>query len=214
VELLARLIDHCVDVIDVAAAGLMLVTPDGQLQVMAASSETIRAIEVFEAEIAEGPCIDCFRRGEPVLNSPLSDPLRWPRFSARATAAGFRSAHALPLRLRDKTIGALNMFHVGEGRMSDADGAAAQALADVATIAILQHRAARDAALLNQRLRDALNSRIVIEQAKGVVSEGAGVDMQQAFVRLRRHARNHNLLLADLAQAVSTKALPVSALDV
>lgn len=215
VELLALLIERCVDVLDVAAAGLLLAGPDGVLQVMAASSEPMRLVELFEQQSDEGPCVDCFRTGQVVLNCPLDERTarRWPRFTPLAAAAGFRSAHAVPLRLRDKTIGALNMFHIGDDRMSDADAAAAQALADVATIAILQHRAVRDARVLNERLREALNTRVVMEQAKGVVAERAGIDMQEAFGRLRRHARNHNLLLADLAQQISSKALPVSALD-
>jgi len=117
------------------------------------------------------------------------------------------------MRLRGHTIGALNMFRVDEGQMRDADVIAAQALADVATIAILQHRAAVSAQVLNDQLTQALNTRIVIEQAKGVVAERADLDMEQAFVRLRKHARNHNLRLTDVAVAITTKVLPVTSLD-
>jgi GAF domain-containing protein len=138
---------------------------------------------------------------------------RSPRFAPKAVDAGFRSVHALPMRLRGHSIGALNLFRSDEGQLDEADVVAAQALADVATIAILAHRAALDAQVRNEQLTHALNTRIVIEQAKGVVAERAGLDMEQAFTRLRRHARNHNLRLTDLAHAVSTKALSVSALD-
>jgi len=214
VELLTLLADRCVDVIDVAAAGLMLVSADGSLRVVASSSEAVRVLEVFEAQAAEGPCVDCFRSGQPIVNHPLVEADgRWPRFGPKAVEAGFRSVHALPMRLRGKTIGALNLFRVDAGRIGDADVVAAQALADVATISILAQGAAADAQVLTEQLSQALNTRIVIEQAKGVVAERAGVDMEAAFKRLRGHARNHRLLLTDVARAVSTKALPVTALD-
>ena len=214
VDLLTLLADRCVEVVDAAAAGLMLASADGELRVIASSSDAMRVLEVFEAQADEGPCIDCYRSGKPVVNHKLDEKdSRWPRFAPKAVEAGFRSAHALPMRLRGRSIGALNLFRVDEGVMDAADVVAAQALADVATITILQHRAARDAQILNEQLTQALNTRIVIEQAKGVVAERAELDMEQAFTRLRRYARNHNLRLTDVAQAVSTKALPVSSLD-
>jgi len=210
VELLTLLADRCVEVTDVAAAGLMLASPDGTLRVLASSSEAIRVLEVFEAQTDEGPCVDCFHSGQPVVNLSLD---RWPRFGPKAIEAGFRSVHALPMRLRGKTIGALNLFGADEGLLGDSDVMAAQALADVATISILARNAAADSQTMNQQLSQALNTRIVIEQAKGVVAERAGVDMEQAFRRLRGHARNHNLLLTDVAHAISSKALPVASLD-
>lgn len=214
VELLTLLAHRCVDVLDVAAAGLMLVAPDGDLRVVASSSETARVLELFEVQSDEGPCVDCFRTGQPILNVALGDVgARWPHFGPKAVDAGFGSVHALPMRLRDQTIGALNLYCIGDRPMEETDLAAAQALADVATIAILQHRTVRNAQLLNEQLTEALNTRIVIEQAKGVVAERADVDMEQAFARLRRYARSHNLRLTDVAQAVSSKALPVASLD-
>lgn len=214
VDLLTVLSDRCVDVLDVAAAGLMLASPDGELRVVASSSEAMRVLELFEAQTNEGPCVDCYRSREPVVNVQLDrKDTPWPRFSPRAVEAGFRSVHALPMRLRRQTIGALNLFRVPEGPMEATDALAAQALADVATITILQHRAAVDAQSLNAQLNQALNTRIAIEQAKGVVAEGAGLDMEHAFARLRRHARNHNQRLADVAHAVSSKNLPVASLD-
>jgi len=214
IDLLTLLADRCVDVVDVAAAGLMLASPDGELRVLASSSEAMRVLELFELQADEGPCVDCYRSGEPIVNLKLADhDTRWPRFSPRAIEGGFRSVHALPMRLRGQTIGALNMFRIDEGPMREPDVVAAQALADVATIAILQHRAVRDAQILNEQLTRALNTRIAIEQAKGVVAERANLDMEHAFARLRRHARNHNLRLTDIAQAISSKAMPVSALD-
>ena len=149
---------------------------------MASSSEAMRVLELFELQSQEGPCIDCYRTGQPVVNQDLAGRNgRWPRFAPEALAAGFHSAHALPMRLRGTVIGALNLFRVEPGPMDAADIVAAQAFADVATIAILQHRAALEAQVVNEQLNDALNSRIVIEQAKGVLAERAGLDMEQAF---------------------------------
>jgi len=214
VELLTLLADRCVQVLDVGAAGLMLAAPDGDLRVMASSSEAMRLLELFEVQTQEGPCLDSFRTGQPVVNQDLASvDGRWPRFAAEALAYGFQSVHALPMRLRGTVIGALNLFHVEPGEMRPADIDAAQALADVATIAILQHRAALEAQIINDQLNHALNSRIVIEQAKGMVAEREGLDMEQAFTRLRNHARNHNLRLVDVADAVIGGGLAASALD-
>jgi GAF domain-containing protein len=203
VELLTLLTDRCVEVLDVSAAGLMLVAPEGDLRVVASSSEEMRVVELFELQSEEGPCPDCYRTGEPVLNQNLAtDNGRWPRFAPFALEAGFRSVHALPMRLRGVTIGALNLFRADEGPLEEADVVAAQALADVATIAILQHRAVIQTHIVNEQLNHALNSRIMIEQAKGMLAERVGLDMQDAFWWLRNHARNHNLLLVDVAQSV------------
>ncbi len=215
VDLLSRLADRCVEIVDVTAAGLLLGSADGELRLLASSSEAVRVLELFAIQTDEGPCIDCFRTGEPIVNFDLVDAGgRWPRFAPKAVEAGFRSVHAIPMRLRGQTIGVLNLVRGHEGALRDVDVVAAQALADVATIAILQHRVTSDAQALNEQLTQALSTRIVIEQAKGVVAERAGVDMERAFVRLRSHARNHNLRLTDVAQAVSTKSLPVASLDV
>jgi len=214
VDLLTRLAERCVEVLDVDAAGLMLASADGELRVLASSSEAMRVLELLEAQADEGPCIDCFRAGAPIVNALLDESgARWPQFAPRAMALGFRSVDALPMRLRHQNIGALNMFRTGASPMREADVVAAQALADVATIAILQHRANRDAQVLNEQLTQALNTRIVIEQAKGVVAEYAHLDMEHAFARLRRHARNHSLRLTDVAHAISSRALPVASLD-
>jgi GAF domain-containing protein len=214
VELLTLLTDRCVDVLNVGAAGLMLVAPDGELRVMASSSEAMRVLELFEIQSQEGPCLDSYRTGLPVVNQDLTTVNgRWPRFADEALAAGFRSVHALPLRLRGTVLGALNLFFVEPGEMEKSDIAAAQAMADVATIAILQHRAALEAQMLHEQLNYALNSRIVIEQAKGMVAERENLDMEHAFAMLRNHARNHNLRLVDVSRDIITNKMNVSALD-
>jgi GAF domain-containing protein len=214
VELLTLLTDRCVEVLDVSAAGLMLVAPDGDLRVVASSSEAMRTLELFELQAEEGPCLDCYRTAGPVVNQNLAVVNgRWPRFAAEALDAGFHSVHALPMRLRGNIIGALNLFRTDPGEMNDADLEMAQAMADVATITILQHRAALEAQDLNEQLNHALNSRVVIEQAKGMVSEREQLDMEDAFTMLRNHARSHNLRLMDVARDVIDGKLAASSLD-
>ena len=213
VDLLTLLATRCVEVLDVGAAGIMLLSPEGDLRVMASSSEAMRVLELFELQSQEGPCLDCYRTGQPVHQKLTEGDGGWPRFAAEALRAGFGSVHALPLRLRGTIIGALNLFHVDSAEMRPADVEAAQALADVATIAILSHRAGRESQLLNEQLTYALNSRIVIEQAKGMVAERLGLDMEHAFTTLRTYARNNNLRLADVAEHVIAGTLQASTLD-
>jgi GAF domain-containing protein len=199
VEVLTALANGCIEVLEVDAAGIMLVASDGDLRVMASSSEAMRILELFEIQSEEGPCLDAFRDGRALVNEDLATAAdRWPRFAPEALQAGFRSVGALPMRLRGTIIGALNVFH-NSGRMNAADVEAAQALADIATIAILQHRASMEADLLNEQLQSALSSRVVIEQAKGMIGERSNVTMEEAFVSLRSYARQRNLLLADVA---------------
>jgi GAF domain-containing protein len=214
VELLTVLTGRCVDVLGVAAAGLMLIGIDGDLRVMASSSEAMRVLELFELQTHEGPCLECYQSGQPILNLNLaSTTRRWPRFTPEAIEAGFRSVHALPMRLRGDVIGALNLFHVEPDEMEQDDVVAAQALADVATIAILQHRAAIEAQVLNEQLHLALNGRIVIEQAKGIVAERKRLTMEEAFYALRNHARNNRLLLVDVANGVIDGSFSLAKLD-
>jgi hypothetical protein len=220
VDVLTILSNRCVDSFDVTAAGVMLASASGELQVVASSSETMRILELFELQADDGPCVDCYREGKAIVNLELSTVGgRWPRFTPRALAEGFHSVHSLPMRLRGRkigsagTIGALNLFRSVEGQLDEADAVAAQALADVATIAILQHRTAIDAQVLNAQLNQALNSRIIIEQAKGMVNQATGVGMDQAFQRLRGHARNHNIRLTELCRDITTGRVLSESLD-
>jgi GAF domain-containing protein len=201
VDLLTTLSDRCVEVLDIAAAGIMLAAPDGRLRAMTASSEAMRVVELFELQSDEGPCLDCFHTGQPVVNQNLTIANgRWPRFAPVAVEAGFLAADAIPMRLRGQVIGALNLFRTEIGSLTADDVAVAQALADIATIAILQNRGTVETQTLNEQLTVALSSRIVIEQAKGMIAERHDLPIDRAFERLRRHARNHNLRLADLAR--------------
>ncbi|HUS20687.1 MAG TPA: GAF and ANTAR domain-containing protein [Aeromicrobium sp.] len=214
VDLLTLLADRCVEVLDVQAAGIMLASSEGHLRVMASSSEAMRVLELFEIQAQEGPCLDCHRTGLAVTNQDLAATGdRWPLFSAEALEAGFGSAHALPMRLRGSIIGALNLFRRGTGPLEPGDIAIGQAFADIATIGILQHRAATEAQVINEQLTHALNSRVVIEQAKGMVAERLNIDMEGAFAALRSHSRNHNVRLADIANAVIGGDIAASGLD-
>lgn len=214
VDFLTLLADRCVDVLGVNAAGLLLVNPAGDLRVMASSTEQVRMLELFELQAQQGPCLDCYRSGEAVGEADLANARgRWPRFTVEALDAGFRAVYAHPLRLRGNIAGSLNLFATLPGSL-DAEGrATAQALADVATIAILSHRAAREAQRLNEQLTLALNSRIVVEQAKGMVAERLNLNMEEAFGALRTHARRRNHLLADVAHAIIDQSLKPVDLD-
>jgi len=214
VDLLTSLADHCVEVLDVTAAGLMVATTDGDLRVVASSSDTMRVLELFELQAEDGPCPECYRTGAPVVSENLDTAHgRWPRFAPRATAVGFHSVQAVPMRLRRQMIGALNLFRSEPGSLSQADIRAAQAFADVATIAVLQQRAVTEAHLVNDQLTHALNSRVTIEQAKGMIAERTGIGMETSFQRLRAHARNHNLRLVELAESVIDGTVAASSLD-
>ena len=183
-------------------AGLLLADPRGELRVVAASSEAVRLLELFQLQNDEGPCLDCFRSGLAVASVDLvAEAERWPRFTAAARDTGFTAVQALPMRLREQVIGALNLFRVDAGGVHAADVRIGQALADVATISLLHERSMRHSDTLNEQLQTALNSRVIIEQAKGKLAERLGLDMEQAFSLLRDYARARNLRLADLAQS-------------
>ncbi len=203
VDLLDVLVNACADLLKVSAVGLLLNDGKGNLAVVASSSEELRLLEVCQLQSDEGPCLDCVRSGAVVNSYDLeADRARWPVFAEAAIQAGFRSVVAVPMRLRDQTIGGLNLFHVAIGNMKADDQRLAQAMADIATIGILQQRTTHRSSLLAEQLQNALNSRILVEQAKGVLAERNHVDMDTAFRALRRYARDHNQKLADVARAV------------
>jgi GAF domain-containing protein len=203
VDLLDRLVAACVDVLGATASGLLLTDPRGNLAVVASSSEESRLLEIFQLQTNEGPCLDCVRSGSPITCPDLSaEEKRWPVFVPAALAAGFLSVVAVPLRLRTQTIGGLNLFQRRAEPLTEDDQRVAQALADVATIGILQQRSAQRSSQLSEQLQLALNSRVVVEQAKGVLAERQGIDMDAAFGILRKYARDNNLKLGDVAGAI------------
>ena len=203
VDFLHKLADHAVQATGALSAGLLLADQNDLPQFMAASSEGARHLELFQLQHSEGPCLDCIRTHEQVIVPDLRlEAQRWPDFASRAIDGGVISVHAFPMRLRDQVIGALNVFGDQVLPLGPSEFRIVQAMADVATIAILQERAIADAELLTEQLQGALNSRIVIEQAKGVISRQHGVSVDEAFNALRAHARSHQLRLADLAHDV------------
>ncbi|MCU1501042.1 MAG: hypothetical protein JWM12_396 [Ilumatobacteraceae bacterium] len=202
IDVLTLLASRCVELLDTSAAGILLVDDDGNLRVMGASTEQIGLLELFQIQNEQGPCLDCFRNGVVVTNADLAAGSPWPLFAEQSIAAGFLSVCAVPMRFRDLTIGCLNLF-VGPPRaLLAADVTLARALADVATIAIMQDQATRAAAIREGRLQSALVSRIAIEQAKGMIAEHSRVDMEEAFTRLRNFARSNNRGLTDTARAL------------
>jgi GAF domain-containing protein len=202
IDLLHRLTSGSVELLPVDAAGLMLSDQRGELQVVSSSTEQAHLVELVQLQADEGPCLDCFRTSRQIAVADLTGGVRWPRFAPQALAAGYRAVHALPLRLRSETIGVLNLFRGEPGTLVPDDLRIGQALADVATIGILQQRAIRHQEILAEQLQAALNSRVVIEQAKGVLAERRGLDMAAAFELLRSHARSTNRRLGELARDV------------
>ncbi len=203
VDLLHVLANRCVELLGVEAAGLMLADQRGQLRLMASSSEQSRLLELFELETDEGPCLTCYETGQPIADTSLDQPdPRWPRFGQHARDAGFRAVYALPLKLRTDVIGVLNLFSNGSGPLSDDDMRIGQALADVATIGLLQHRAIEHRQVVAEQLQGALNSRVLVEQAKGVIAERLRIGMPEAFEAMRAHARRHHERLSDVALGV------------
>ena len=203
VDFLAKLTDHAAAISGADAVGLVLADDADVLQFMAASNSAGKALELFQLQSSEGPCLDCYRSKTPVVNADLKNATAlWPSFAPRARAAGFRSVHAFPMRLRSQAIGALNLFSRSETTFALDDARVVQSLADVATIAILQERSVAQAEQVTEQLQGALNSRIVIEQAKGALSRTQNISVDEAFTVLRTKARRTRQRLVDVAAAV------------
>jgi GAF domain-containing protein len=202
IEVLTVLTSRSVELLESSAAGILLADSDGQLRVIGASTEAVGLLELFQIQNEQGPCLDCFNTGAVVAEAHLSETLQWPQFAIESVRAGFPSVCAVPLRLKDQVLGCLNLFMSEPVALSREQIALAQALADVASIAIVQDTATRQAAIREGHLQHALNSRIVIEQAKGMIAERARIDMDDAFSRLRAVARNNNRGLTEVAEAL------------
>lgn len=203
IEFLQMVTTRATELVGAQAAGLLLADHRGTLQHMASTDEEARLLELFQVQSQEGPCHDCYTSGEAVINADLATASdRWPLFAPRAVDAGLRSVHAIPLRLRSETIGALNLFGSDVGRMEPADVHIVQALADVATIGLLHEQAVRRAEVLTEQLQNALNSRILIEQAKGALAQFRDISVDAAFEQMRRYARENHLRLGQVAEAV------------
>jgi hypothetical protein len=215
IDFMHTLTERCVELLSADAAGLMLADQRGNLRVIASSAEPARLVELFEVQHSEGPCLDCFHSGHQVVNVDHDEMrARWPGFAAQAAELGFQSAHALPMRLRDDVIGAVNLFTRASRRLSADDIAVGQAMADVATIGLLQERVGRQKDVLAEQLQMALNSRILIEQAKGVLAERSRITPTEAFVVMRSFARRQARPLTSVAAAVIDHTLQSAELGV
>lgn len=208
IDVLTTLSGRCVELLDAAATGILLADTSGALQVMAASSEAATVLELFQIQNEEGPCLDAFRTGRAVAHADLRGGSPWPRFATKASSAGFNSVHAFPMVVRANVLGTLNLFMIEARPLDASDVVIAQALAHAATLALLQNRISEDRQRLTAQLQGALNSRITIEQAKGVISEMAHIGTDEAFLRLRAYARNHNAKLTEVAAGVANRTLP------
>ncbi len=207
IDFLHTLTERCVELLDVDAVGILLADQRGALSLVAASTEQARMLELFQLQDEEGPCLDCFHTGRPVACADLAqEPQRWPRFAVAAREQGFSAVHAVPMRLREQIIGALNLFRTTPGVIPEDAVELAQSFANVATISMLQVRALRHSEMVTEQLQNALNSRIAIEQAKGILAERLQIDVADAFSLMRTHARNSNQLLSDVAQQVITRS--------
>jgi GAF domain-containing protein len=215
IDLLDRLVGYSVELLAADAAGIMLVDSQRHLQVVASSNEDADVVELLQVEADQGPCVECVRSGSPVSVADLADAAsRWPAFvAAVAQRRAFRSVHALPLRLRGEAIGTMNLFHHEPGALPDADLALGQAMADVATIGILSERAIRRGEVVTEQLQTALNNRVIIEQAKGVLAQAGDLSMNEAFDRMRRYARNRNERLSEVARQVVETDLAADVLN-
>jgi GAF domain-containing protein len=213
VDVLHVLVEQCTEVLDADGGGLMLVNSNGQLQLMTSTSDSADFVEVMQLNADSGPCIDCFTSGaELSVPNIQSSGGRWPAFQKSAMQKGFHSAHATPMRLHGQIIGTMNIFRSKRGALSERDASVAQALTDIATIGILHERVVREGAILAEQLHNALDSRIFIEQAKGMIAHSRSLTMDDAFTVLRSHARNNNLTIRSVAEGISTRAISVQSI--
>jgi transcriptional regulator with GAF, ATPase, and Fis domain len=208
VDLLQNLVDSCTELLDVSAAGLLLADADGSLELVASTSEENRLVETMQVSAAAGPCIESFRTAAVVSVPDIAHaPEEWREFIQACRENGFGSVYAIPLRLRETTIGSLNLFRQETGELGEMDASAAQALADMATIGILHERSWREADTVRAQLQAALTSRIVIEQAKGVLAQTHRIPVEDAFPMLRNYARQHQFPLSEVAQRLVDRTL-------
>ena len=212
IDLMNVLLEESITILDTQAAGLLLADPSGTLQLVASTSEKVNLVEIMQLNAGEGPCLDCFTTGVAVTMGDIEhDGQKWPKFREAAVREGFRSVHATPMRSRGQVIGSLNLLSTTVGRLNSRDIAVAQALTDVATIGLLHERLASESSIVTGQLQYALDTRIYIEQAKGVLAEQLKIEMDEAFIALRDYARGNNITLRTVAEGVTSRSIVISA---
>jgi GAF domain-containing protein len=209
VDLLQTLVDSCAELLDAAAVGLVIADETGELSVVASTSERDQLVNLLQPPSGIGPSTDCYHSGLALSVPDIAAETRWPQFVADATAQGFGSLHAVPLRLRGTVIGAMSLYREAPGALGDDDASVVQGLADVATISVLHERALRESGIAKAQLQRALDSRVIIEQAKGVIAQTRSIDMDDAFRALRDYARNRGLNLRDVAELVVKRSITI-----
>jgi GAF domain-containing protein len=213
VDLLSTLVHECTDLLGRQGGGILIADATGDLELLASTSEAAEFVEVMQLAAGSGPCVDCFTTGKAVAVTDIAESgERWPKFRTAALDRGFRSLHATPMRVRGKVVGTMNLLGTETGGLDERDVALAQALADVAIIGILQERSLRDPRILSEQLHLALDTRVLVEQAKGVLAHTLGLDMEAAFNTLRGHARRNGMPLREVAEGVVDRSIDVSIL--
>ncbi|MDF2444658.1 MAG: hypothetical protein JWR01_2861 [Subtercola sp.] len=213
VDLLQTLVEECKRILNIEAAGLMLANQNEQLELVASTSEQAELVEIMQINAGAGPCVDAYTGGNPVAVADIAaERTRWPAFSAAALGQGFHAVYATPMKLRGRVIGTLNLLSTSIGELAERDASAARALADAATIAILQERLLRETTIVTEQLNHALESRIFIEQAKGAIAQTYSVSMDEAFQLLRDYARRNNLRLQVVAAGIADRSIAASEL--
>ena len=204
VDLLTELTERCADLLDVASAGFLLADPLQRLHLLAATSEQTREVELFQLQAEQGPGVECYRTGEPILVPDVRTQIeRWPQFVPTALEAGFEAVHAVPMRAAGAVLGALGLFDTRPKELTEADRLVGQTLAHIACVAVLQeHPPTRDTVL--PPLRAALAGRVQVEQAKGFLSETLGVSVAHAFGLLRTYSRGRGEHLTAVARRLMT----------
>jgi GAF domain-containing protein len=203
VELLSTLMATCTDIFGLEAGGILIADVVGDLELVASTSEEASIVETMVIGAGAGPCIDAYVRGEIVTVADIAvDAEEWPQFRSTALAQGFRSVHAVPMRIRGEVVGVMALLGTHAGRLPADDLEAAQSLADIATLGIIHERSFRQPHAITEQLHLALDTRILIEQAKGVLAQSGGLTMDAAFDALRQYARQNELTLREVADRV------------
>jgi hypothetical protein len=200
IEIFTELAEKCVGLLPVSAAGILLRDVSGTLQVIGASSPSAHLLDLFQVQNEEGPCLECTMTGIGVSDIELSATGPWPRFSELARAQEFTAVYALPLRSRDVTVGALNLF--AREQLSPGRLVVAQALADAATLSLLQVDPHIDLQIVIRRIHLAVESRNTLEQAQGMIAQRFKIEAEEALVRLRDVSERTSLTLVEVATAV------------